>query len=203
VANARRILPAIYETILSQLVLMFRSETVDVFFSGESGSRSADLEAFIVRLNERVANALPDEISELVEVRIEDIDVETYFMKRPQEELFSLRAEERMLRDRELDRIDDVRGLLRNFVSSGSSRFSSKIDDAEAGLMSTIDREVDLALETLAGLDNPELLRGMGEVRASLHKQRQQAHERLESGFSELRRAFRGLDGRVGEDSPV
>jgi hypothetical protein len=197
VSNVRRILPAIYETILNCLVQLFRRETVDVFFDAGAQSDSADITDFLTTLNDLVSEELPSEVSALVMVSIEDIDVETYFMQRPQEELFNLRAEERMLRHQELDRIDEVRQELTDFVFPDDNPLDKRIHDSESNLRKVMEKCQETVLEALLMVDNPDIVTGIAESRQSLNAQRVAARDAIDGRFENLRQSYRDLEGAV------
>ena len=100
--NALRILPATYETILTCLIRLFRSEEIEAFLDADrTGSRgneenessaSRSVAGFLKRLTMETNAALPRDISTLVTLVALDIDVDTYFMQQPRERLIHRRA---------------------------------------------------------------------------------------------------------------
>jgi hypothetical protein len=128
--NAWRILPGVYESLLTSLVRCFRTESVALFAEHHSDTATAKDE-LLERLNAEWANQLPEPLGELVQMSVLDLDVDCTFGGDVRDRLFKLRQlqkEELFIRKRH---VDILREQIEELMLRGDVMLGDDMDTAE------------------------------------------------------------------------
>jgi len=125
--NSWRILPGVYESLLTCLIEHFREVSVALFMehdemlgvSGAARDGYGSRQDFIETLNFRWANQLPHPLEELVEVQVKDLFIDTYVEGTIRSKIFELRKKrkERPLRLQRV--ITDIRDDIETLFTKG------------------------------------------------------------------------------------
>lgn len=201
--TAARILPSVYETILTSLVRLFREEDVARFLKGvgkEARSYETDavsVEPFLRKLTADAQARLPQEVGRLVTMSVIDIDVDTYFMRHPRQEQFRIRAEGYIRRNALVRRVSENRERLRSLLSSETG-IGNSLDELHDELRRVAHQATEKVLGGIRDLGEGHLPISLKEAREIVSEECQGYLDCVDSEFKRIHDRVARLQAQHG-----